>query len=93
MIKVFIERQVPPEMISQYQALASEMMQMAMARSGFISGEVLHDIQDSQHRLVIATYRTTHDWLQWFNSAERHALMDRLGPMLEHEEKISIYEH
>jgi len=92
MIRVFIERQVPTELTEAYNLLARENLQTAMSTNGFISGEVLHDITDSEKRLIVATYRTLSDWSRWYHSEERRALMDRIGPMLQREEKISIYE-
>lgn len=92
MIRVFIERRVPTELTDAYNKLARENLQTAMSTAGFISGEVLHDISDSEKRLIIATYRTLRDWSRWYHSDERRALMDQISPMLEQEEKISIYE-
>jgi heme-degrading monooxygenase HmoA len=92
MIRVFIERQVPTELDQAYNDLARENLQTAMSTAGFISGEVLHDITDSEKRLIVATYRTLSDWSRWYHSEERRSLMDRIGPMLQREEKISIYE-
>lgn len=93
MIKVLIERQVPSELSEEYLKVAREALQQTMNWPGYISGEVLHDAYDNEHRLVIATYRTIADWSRWYHSDERRAIMDRMGPMLEHEEKISIFEH
>lgn len=92
MIRVFIERQVPAELVEQYNTLARENLQTAMSTNGFISGEVLHDINDTEKRLIVATYRTLNDWARWYHSEERRQMMDKIGPMLEQEEKISIYE-
>lgn len=92
MIRVFIERRVPTELVDAYNALARENLQTAMSTIGFISGEVLFDINNTEKRLIVATYRTLNDWSRWYHSEDRRALMDRISPMLEQEEKISIYE-
>ncbi len=93
MIKVFINRKVPAELESQYTAIAKETLQASMRSRGFIKGEVMHDINDPEHRLVIATYSTLADWQHWFQSQERLELMNKLRPMLERDELIKIYEH
>lgn len=93
MIKVFIEREVAEELAEQYNQLARQNLQYSMASPGFISGEVLHDISAPQKRLIVATYRSFQDWNKWYHSDERRAIMEQIGPMLEHEEKISIYQH
>jgi len=92
MIRVFIERRVPSELIDVYNALARENLQSAMSTTGFISGEVLFDINDTEKRLIVATYRTLNDWSRWYHSEERRNMMARITPMLEQAEKISIYE-
>ena len=58
-----------------------------------ISGETLRNAHDPNHRLVIATYRTLQDWQRWASSAERQEMMATITPMLETEEKVSIFEH
>jgi heme-degrading monooxygenase HmoA len=93
MIKVFINRKVPSELEAAYTELAKETLHASMLTPGFIKGEVMHDINDPEHRLVVATYRSLADWQRWYESAERRALMDRLRPMLERDELIKIYEH
>lgn len=64
-----------------------------MQAHGFISGEALQNSYDSNHRVVIATYRTLQDWQRWHGSAERQAIMAQMMPMLEGEEKITVLEH
>ena len=93
MIKVFINRKVPAELEPQYTAIAKQTLQASMRSPGFIKGEVMHDINDPEHRLVIATYSTLADWERWYQSQERLELMNKLRPMLERDELIKIYEN
>ena len=76
-----------------YDKAARETLQLAMQAHGFISGEALQNALDPNHRLVIATYRTLQDWQRWASSEERQEMMAMLNPMLESEEKITIFEH
>jgi len=93
MIKVFINRKVPTELQTYYTEVAKEILYASMKSEGFIKGEVMHDIDDPEHRLVVATYRTYEDWNRWYRSEERRELMNRLQPMLERDELIKIYQH
>lgn len=93
MIKVFINRKVPHELQTPYTEVAKAILHASMKSEGFIKGEVMHDINDPEHRLVVATYKTLDDWNRWYLSQERRELMNRLQPMLERDELIKIYEH
>lgn len=93
MIRVLIERQIAEDLGAHYDHLSRELLQKAMHSHGFISGEILHDIDDPNHRLVMATYRTVSDWQRWYGSPERKEMLGALGPLMEREEKITIYEH
>ncbi|MBV0931966.1 antibiotic biosynthesis monooxygenase family protein [Marinobacterium weihaiense] len=93
MIRVLIERHVAEELSEHYEQASRETLQLAMQAPGFISGEALHDTADPRHRAILATYRSEHDWQLWHASEERRAMMDRIAPMLEHEEKITVFAH
>lgn len=93
MIRVLIERQVATELEHHYDKIARKTLQKAMHVSGFISGEALHNTDNPNHRLILATYRSENDWLQWYHSEERREMMDQIAPMLETEEKITVFAH
>jgi antibiotic biosynthesis monooxygenase (ABM) superfamily enzyme len=93
MIRVLIERHIADELGPHYDKLSREILQRAMHTPGFISGEVMHNADDPNHRLVLATYRTLNDWERWYNSAERRDMLQTLGPLLESDEKITVFEH
>lgn len=93
MIRVLIERHVAEELSEHYERASRETLQKAMHFPGFISGEALHNTADPNHRVILATYRSENDWLRWHASEERRAMMDQLMPMLDMEEKITVFEH
>jgi len=93
MIRVMIERHVAEDLTEHYEKAAKDTLQLAMQAHGFISGEALKNAYDPNHRLVVATYRTIQDWQRWASSPERQEMMDTLFPMLETEEKVTIFEH
>ena len=93
MIRVLIERHIAEDHVQHYEKAARDTLQLAMQAHGFISGEVLKNAYDPNHRMVVATYRTLQDWQRWAGSPERKEMMETLGPMLETEEKVTIFEH
>lgn len=93
MIRVLIERQVAAELEAHYDQAARETLQKAMHVAGFISGEALHNVDNPSHRLLLATYRSVNDWNRWYQSEERREMMERIAPMLEKEETITIFTH
>ncbi len=93
MIRVLIERHVASELSEHYDRVARETLQAAMLFPGFISGEALHNTDDINHRVILATYRSENDWLLWATSEERREMMDKINPMLETEEKITVFSH
>ena len=93
MIRVLIERHIADELNEHYERAARETLQLAMQAHGFISGEALRNADNPNHRLVIATYRTLQDWQRWARSSERLEMMATINPMLETEEKVTVYEH
>ncbi|MBA4501934.1 antibiotic biosynthesis monooxygenase family protein [Marinobacterium marinum] len=93
MIRVLIERHIADELSEHYERASRETLQKAMHSPGFISGEALHNTSDPCHRLILATYRSEHDWQLWYASTERRSMMDTITPMLTTEEKITVFEH
>nr|WP_067289632.1 antibiotic biosynthesis monooxygenase [Marinobacterium profundum] len=93
MIRVLIERHIADDLASYYEQAARATLTEAMQAHGFISGEALHDIQNPNHRVVLATYRSIQDWQRWARSAERQEAMAVINPMLISDEKITLLEH
>ncbi|KEA62790.1 hypothetical protein ADIMK_3262 [Marinobacterium lacunae] len=93
MIRVMIERQIADDLAVHYDRLSRELLQKAMHAPGFISGEVLRNIDDPNHRLTMATYRNISDWQRWYGSSERREMMETLFPLLQTEERITVFEH
>ncbi|MCP8689290.1 antibiotic biosynthesis monooxygenase family protein [Marinobacterium sedimentorum] len=93
MIRVLIERDIADDLADHYEKAARATLTEAMQAHGFISGEALHDTQNPNHRVVLATYRTIQDWQRWARSDQRQEAMAVINPMLISEEKITVLEH
>lgn len=93
MIRVIIERHIANSLAVHYDKAARATLQQAMQAHGFISGEALHNLADTDHRILIVTYRTLEDWQRWLASDERKRLMEAIQPMLQTDEKVTILAH
>jgi len=93
MIRVLIERHIADDLGPHYDRLSREILQQAMQAPGFISGEMLHNAQDPNHRLLMATYRSVDDWTRWYQSSERRQMLAVLRPLLAREEAVTVFEH
>ncbi|MCG7602042.1 antibiotic biosynthesis monooxygenase [Halomonas sp. McH1-25] len=93
MIKIIIERRIMPGLEQEYEQAAREAMRYAMGASGFISGESLHEHDNTQHRLLITQWRDLASWKTWQHSQEREIVMQKLLPLLSEEERITAYLH
>jgi heme-degrading monooxygenase HmoA len=93
MIRVLIERDIADDLADHYEKAARATLTEAMQAHGFISGEALHDTQNPNHRVVLATFRSVQDWQRWARSPERQEAMATINPMLISEEKITVLEH
>ncbi len=93
MIRVLIERYVDASLEQHYEIAARKILQGAVQAPGFISGESLRDMQNSNHRLILCTWTSIQQWQQWQTSQIRHNLMAELAPMLDREEKVTLLDH
>ena len=90
MIKVLIERNVSPDMISTYVKNSRQALQQSHVVPGFIKGESYTDIDNPQRRFVLGTWRTRQDWINWRDSDERKELLTSISPILLEPEKIAV---
>ena len=74
MITVLIERHIVPGMASTYANYATQIIQASVSAPGFISGESLKGIDDSNARYIVIKIRSIQDWKNWFTSPEREKI-------------------
>ncbi len=55
----------------------------AMNQKGYISGETLIDHDDPRKTMVIGTWQSMDDWLNWKEAPRRKELESQLEPFLE----------
>lgn len=89
MIKVIIERHARPE--ADPSALLRELRAAAMQVSGYISGETLVGVEDSNTITTISTWASLEDWQKWEASEMRAELYKLIAPYLEDEPTVKAH--
>lgn len=71
MVKILIKRRFKTDDRTEILPLLNQMRTAAMSRSGYVSGETLFGYNDPNTMLVISTWQSMKDWLEWKESTER----------------------
>ena len=93
MIQVLIERTIAQDMLETYELTSRSTLHQAFKAPGFIRGETFCDLENEHHRVVLCKFRTTRDWHNWAESAERRDMMNQINPTLAEPEKVTLLEN
>jgi len=77
-IKVFIKRTYPKEKEKELFNCIREIRNIVPEQSGYISGEYLRSIENSNEITTISTWFSHEDWLAWFNSETRKKIQGKI---------------
>ena len=91
LIKVFIKRRFNEGKAKDVFSLIRKIRARAMNRKGYISGETLIDHADSRKTMVIGTWQSMDDWLNWEQDPRRKELEEDLERFLEAPAEYEIY--
>ena len=81
-VKVLITRSVPQDNSREMLNLFREIRTLAIAQSGYISGETLRSSDRPDVFLVISTWESPEDWEKWLLSKERQTIQRRVDALL-----------
>ena len=90
-IKVILIRRVPIEKSHQLKPLLMKLRSLAMAQTGYISGETLMNADDPEEYLVISSWASLDDWDAWFHNDERQRVQEDVDQLLGHRTLYQIY--
>ena len=90
MVHVLIERRIADGMTSTYEALARKALHRTYIAAGFISGEAFIDAYNDNYRFLLCKWRSEQDWRRWFESEERTELTNKIAPILQEPERVTI---
>ena len=90
-IKVIITRKVTKGKQKDLLPLLMELRSKAMSQEGYISGETLKGISDSDEFMVISTWNSLEDWNAWDNNPARGEIQAKIDAILEEKTVAKAY--
>lgn len=90
MIKVIIERQIAEGLETPYEKAIADLLKTMTSAPGYLSGESLIDLKQTNHYVVIALWASEDAWLNWSKSAQRKHLLSVIAPFLQTDEKFTL---
>ncbi len=77
-IKVFIKRSVPKDKERELFKCIREIRRQVPQQPGYISGEYLKSIDESNEIATISSWFSVEDWNAWFDSDNRKAIQAKI---------------
>ena len=90
-IKIIIARKVTKEKEAELLPLLIQMRALATAQPGYISGETLRNVENSEDTLVISTWQSVDNWNAWLASKQRAVIQEKIDTLLGQKTEYSIY--
>jgi heme oxygenase (mycobilin-producing) len=91
-VKVFIKRHIKKGQVKKAVAMLEEFRGMARKEPGYMSGETLINHYDARGIMVVSTWRTVEEWVNWESSDKRGANEAKIEPLIEVPTKYEIYD-
>jgi len=90
-VKIIIRRRVPRDREARLVPLLIELRSKATTQPGYISGETLRNVGDSEDFIVISTWQSEEAWRSWESSTERGEVQERIDDLLEGKTEYGVY--
>jgi heme-degrading monooxygenase HmoA len=90
-VKIIIRRKVPKGKEGQLLPLLLEMRSRATTQPGYISGETLRNVNDSQDYVVISTWQSVETWKTWEASKRRAEIQSKIDSLLGEKTSYGVY--
>ena len=92
-VKVFIKRRCPRDQEKELFASIKEIRRSVPQQPGYISGEYLKSIDETNEIVTISSWYTLEDWQAWFESEERKAIQTKIDSLPGVTSEYSIYRY
>ena len=92
-VKVLIKRRVPDGKAREMVPLFRKMRSLAMNQPGYISGEYLKSIGETNEIATISSWFSLEDWQTWFESKERKEIQSKIDSIPGVTTEYSIYRY
>ena len=90
-IKIIIERHTIPGNELSLSELLMELRAEAMKAKGYITGETLRSLDDSNKYIVISTWESLEHWRAWEKNEKRKEIQERIDALLRAPSAHHIY--
>ena len=90
-VKIIIRRRVPRDKEARLVPLLIELRSKATTQPGYISGETLRNVGDSEDFIVISTWQSEEAWRSWESNRERREVQERIDDLLEGKTEYGVY--
>jgi antibiotic biosynthesis monooxygenase (ABM) superfamily enzyme len=90
-VKIIIARKVTKDKEAKLLPLLIQMRALATAQPGYISGETLRNVENSEDYLVISTWQSVENWNAWLASKQRAEIQEKIDTLLGQKTEYSIY--
>ncbi len=91
-VKILIKRIGVDKNIIELTVLLKKMRTLTLNQPGYIFGETLRRIDQTDECMVVSTWRSLADWTNWFEHEERKALQSEIDLLLGNETHYAVYE-
>jgi heme-degrading monooxygenase HmoA len=92
-IKVFIKRKCPRDKEKDLFGCIKEIRRQVPQQPGYISGEYLKSIDDTNEIVTISSWFSLEDWQYWFDSEERRQIQSKIDSISGVTSEYSIYRY
>lgn len=92
-IKVFIKRKCPRDKESELFRCIKEIRRRVPQQPGYISGEYLKSIDETNEIVTISSWYSLEDWQIWFESEERKEIQSKIDSISGVTTEYSIYRY
>ena len=93
LVKVLIKRKVSADKNKELDLLLRKLRALTLNQRGYISGETFTRLDQQGVSLVISTWQTLDDWRNWWLSAERKELQEKIDSLLGAPTEFEIFEN
>jgi heme oxygenase (mycobilin-producing) len=90
-VKIIIDRKVKKGKESDLAKWVRELRGKAISCKGYVSGETLRALDDPNNYIVISTWQSVEDWINWEKDPERKRIHTKIEKLMSRPSESRIY--
>ncbi len=91
-VKVIIKRKLKIDDPEKLIPFLTRLRERAREQPGYISSEVLRNIDHPEDYMVVSRWETAADWEKWFSSKERRAIHGQIDSLIGERTFYDVFE-